>query len=76
MHYYLKVTITTILYSSFFYNTTLKPRHDIQFPKQSWWWFRHNKKPEIGAEGVHGSNKVNFLGSKFGGTQKVVGKIS
>jgi hypothetical protein len=26
--------------------------------------------------GVHGSNKVNFLGSKFGGTQKVVGEIS
>jgi hypothetical protein len=49
------------LYSSFFSNITLKPRHD--------------KKPEIGAEGVHGSNKVKFLGSKFGGTQKVMGKI-
>jgi hypothetical protein len=26
--------------------------------------------------GVHGSNKVIFLGSKFGGPQKAVGKIS
>jgi hypothetical protein len=38
--------------------------------------FDITRSQKLGQRGVHGSNKVNFLGSKFGGTQKVVGKFS
>jgi hypothetical protein len=38
--------------------------------------FDITRSQKLAQRGVHGSNKVNFLGSKFSGTQKLMEKSS